>query len=111
MATKEQTKISKEVLFDLHRRMVRIRLLEEAAGQLASEARIPGFIHLYVGEEAVAAGGCVALKEEDQISSTIEVTALGSQRGEFKPMMAELWAKQPVTVREKADPCTYLTLT
>ena len=42
MATKEQTKISKEVLFDLHRRMVRIRLLEEAAGQLASEARIPG---------------------------------------------------------------------
>ena len=31
----------KEVLFDLHRRMVRIRLLEEAAGQLASEARIP----------------------------------------------------------------------
>ena len=30
MATKEQTKISKEVLFDLHRRMVRIRLLEEA---------------------------------------------------------------------------------
>ena len=41
MATKEQTKISKEVLFDLHRRMVRIRLLEEAAGQLASEARIP----------------------------------------------------------------------
>ena len=38
MATKEQTKISKEVLFDLHRRMVRIRLLEEAAGQLASEA-------------------------------------------------------------------------
>ena len=71
MATKEQTKISKEVLFDLHRRMVRIRLLEEAAGQLASEARIPGFIHLYVGEEAVAAGGCVALKEEDGIRDAI----------------------------------------
>ena len=59
-ATKEKSKISKEVLLDLHRRMVRIRLLEEAAGRLASEAKIPGFIHLYVGEEAVAAGGCGA---------------------------------------------------
>ena len=94
MATKEQTKISKEVLFDLHRRMVRIRLLEEAAGQLASEARIPGFIHLYVGEEAVAAGGCVALKEEDQISSTHRGHGhLVAKGGEFKPMMAEFMGK------------------
>jgi len=94
MATKEQTKISKEVLFDLHRRMVRIRLLEEAAGQLASEARIPGFIHLYVGEEAVAAGGCVALKDEDQISSTHRGHGhLVAKGGEFKPMMAEFMGK------------------
>ena len=70
MATKQQSKISKAVLLDLHRRMVRIRLLEEAAGRLASEAKIPGFIHLYVGEEAVAVGGCVALNEDDQITST-----------------------------------------
>ena len=94
MATKELTKISKEVLFDLHRRMVRIRLLEEAAGQLASEARIPGFIHLYVGEEAVAAGGCVALKDEDQISSTHRGHGhLVAKGGEFKPMMAEFMGK------------------
>ena len=94
MATKEQTKISKEVLFDLHRRMVRIRLLEEAAGQLASEARIPGFIHLYGGEEAVAAGGCVALKDEDQISSTHRGHGhLVAKGGEFKPMMAEFMGK------------------
>ena len=94
MATKEQTKISKDVLFDLHRRMVRIRLLEEAAGQLASEARIPGFIHLYVGEEAVASGGCVALKDEDQISSTHRGHGhLVAKGGQFKPMMAEFMGK------------------
>ena len=94
MATKEQTKISKEVLFDLHRRMVRIRLLEEAAGRLASEARIPGFIHLYVGEEAVAAGGCVALKPEDQITSTHRGHGhLVAKGGQFKPMMAEFMGK------------------
>ena len=61
---------SDEVLRDLHRRMVRIRLFEEAAGRLFEQARIPGFIHLYVGQEAVAAGVCVALQDGDQISST-----------------------------------------
>ena len=61
---------SAEVLRDLHRRMVRIRLFEEAAGRLFEQARIPGFIHLYVGQAAVAAGVCSALGDGDQISST-----------------------------------------
>ena len=55
--------IPKEVWLDLHRRMVRIRHLEEPLGRISSEGRVPGFIHLYVGQEAVAAGGCAALKE------------------------------------------------
>ena len=46
--------LSTDVQMDLHRRMVRIRLFEEAAGKLAESARLPGFLHLYVGEEAVA---------------------------------------------------------
>ena len=45
-----------EVLHDLHRRMVRIRLFEEEAGKLMEGGRMPGFLHLYVGQEAVAAG-------------------------------------------------------
>ena len=52
--------LSKEVLIDMHRRMVRIRLFEEAAGRLAEAAKLPGFLHLYVGEEAVAAGVCAS---------------------------------------------------
>ena len=81
-------------MLDLHRRMLRIRLLEEAAGRLASEARIPGFIHLYVGEEAVAAGGCVALNDDDYITSTHRGHGhLVAKGGDLNRMMAELMGK------------------
>lgn len=86
--------IPKDVLLDLHRRMLRIRLLEEAAGRLASENRIPGFIHLYVGEEAVASGGCVALNDDDYITSTHRGHGhLVAKGGEFKQMMAEFMGR------------------
>ena len=48
---------SDDVLRDIHRRMVRIRVFETEAGRLAEAGKIPGALHLYVGEEAVAAGG------------------------------------------------------
>ena len=84
-----------EVLRDLHYRMVRIRLFEEAAGRLAEESRLPGFLHLYVGEEAVASGVCAALTDEDQISSTHRGHGhLVAKGGDFNRMMAELMAKE-----------------
>jgi pyruvate dehydrogenase E1 component alpha subunit len=83
-----------DVLEDLHYRMVRIRHFEEAAGRLAEANRLPGFLHLYVGEEAVAAGVCVALRNEDQISSTHRGHGhLVAKGGDFKRMMAELMGK------------------
>jgi TPP-dependent pyruvate/acetoin dehydrogenase alpha subunit len=83
-----------EVLLDLHRRMVRIRLFEEAAGSLAESARLPGFLHLYVGEEAVAAGVCAAITDDDQITSTHRGHGhLVAKGGRFNPMMAELMGK------------------
>lgn len=83
-----------EVLKDLHRRMVRIRLFEEAAGKLAEAAKLPGFLHLYVGEEAVAAGVCVHLSNNDHITSTHRGHGhLVAKGGAFRPMMAELMAK------------------
>ena len=85
---------SAEVLRDLHRRMVRIRLFEEAAGRLFEQARIPGFIHLYVGQEAVAAGVCSALRDGDQISSTHRGHGhLVARGGDLNQMMAELMGK------------------
>ena len=83
-----------EPLKDLHHRMVRIRHFEEAAGRLAEANRLPGFLHLYVGEEAVAAGVCVAIRNEDQISSTHRGHGhLVAKGGDFNRMMAELMGK------------------
>jgi len=80
---------------DLHRRMVRIRVFEETAGRLAEQARLPGFLHLYVGQEAVAAGACAALRETDQISSTHRGHGhLVAKGGDFRRMMAELMGKE-----------------
>ncbi|WP_419841401.1 thiamine pyrophosphate-dependent dehydrogenase E1 component subunit alpha [Candidatus Poriferisodalis sp.] len=82
------------VLLDLHRRMVRIRHFEEAAGRLAEQNRLPGFLHLYVGEEAVAAGVCANLDDDDQISSTHRGHGhLVAKGGDFRAMMAELMGK------------------
>ena len=86
--------LSDELLRDLHHRMVRIRLFEEAAGRLAQEARLPGFLHLYVGEEAVAAGVCAALRDQDQITSTHRGHGhLVAKGGDLNRMMAELMGK------------------
>jgi acetoin:2,6-dichlorophenolindophenol oxidoreductase subunit alpha len=86
--------MNREVQIDLHRRMVRIRLFEEAAGKLAEANRLPGFLHLYVGQEAVAAGVCANLNDDDPITSTHRGHGhLVAKGGDFKRMMAELMAK------------------
>ena len=86
--------LTHDIQMDLHRRMVRIRLFEEAAGKLAEAARLPGFLHLYVGEEAVAAGVCTALNDDDHITSTHRGHGhLVAKGGDFNRMMAELMGK------------------
>jgi pyruvate dehydrogenase E1 component alpha subunit len=86
--------ISKEKLFDLHNRMVRIRIFEEEAGKLMESARIPGALHLYVGEEAVAAGVMCNLTDQDQITSTHRGHGhLVAKGGDFKKMYAELYGR------------------
>ena len=86
--------LSTDVVMDMHRRMVRIRLFEEAAGKLAEAAKLPGFLHLYVGQEAVAAGVCTTLTDDDQITSTHRGHGhLVAKGGQFNEMMAELMGK------------------
>jgi TPP-dependent pyruvate/acetoin dehydrogenase alpha subunit len=50
--------------------MLRIRRLEEKCAELYSAAKIRGFLHLYIGEEAVAVGAMQALRPEDAIVAT-----------------------------------------
>ena len=63
-------KVTKEKLLDMYRTMFMIRSFELNAAELFAAGRIPGFVHLYVGEEAVATGVCANLKESDYITST-----------------------------------------
>ncbi|HEX2531281.1 MAG TPA: thiamine pyrophosphate-dependent enzyme, partial [Burkholderiaceae bacterium] len=50
--------------------MVRIRRMEEKCAELYGEGKIRGFLHLYIGEEAVAVGALHALAPEDSIVAT-----------------------------------------
>ncbi len=78
----------------MHRSMVRIRLFEEAAGKLMEQGKMPGFLHLYVGQEAVAVGVCEALRVDDQITSTHRGHGhLVAKGGDLRRMMAELMGK------------------
>ena len=78
----------------MHRSMVRIRLFEEAAGTLMEQGKMPGFLHLYVGQEAVAVGVCEALRDDDYITSTHRGHGhLVAKGGDLNRMMAELMGK------------------
>ena len=74
--------------------MVRIRRFEEEAGKLTEAGRVPGALHLYVGEEAVASGVCVHLSDQDQITSTHRGHGhLVAKGGQFRGMYAELFGR------------------
>jgi pyruvate dehydrogenase E1 component alpha subunit len=74
------------------RRMLRIREFDGRAAELFADGEIPGFVHLYIGEEAVAVGAVGALNDDDYITSTHRghghciAKGLGPDR-----MMAELF--------------------
>ena len=87
--------LSKKKKIEMYETMVRIREFESCIGEMATCGSISGFVHLYIGEEAVATGVCAALKDSDYISSThrghghVIAKGLGTDR-----MMAELLAKK-----------------
>jgi pyruvate dehydrogenase E1 component alpha subunit len=86
--------MNNDKIIDIYTRMLRIRRFEEQVGVLFSQGQLPGFVHLYIGEEAVGAGVCAALRDDDYIVSTHRghghVIAKG---GDFNRMMAELFGK------------------
>lgn len=79
---------------ELYRRMVLIRKFEEQVAKLYAKNKLPGFVHLYIGQEAVAVGVCSNLRDDDYITSTHRghghTIAKG---GDVKRMMAELYGK------------------
>lgn len=78
----------------MYEKMIRIRFFEQEAQNKFAEGEVPGFVHLYIGEEAIATGACTAIREDDYITSTHRghghIIAKG---GDTKFMMAELYGR------------------
>jgi pyruvate dehydrogenase E1 component alpha subunit len=90
----ESADLSKDQLAEMFSTMLRIRKFEEKAGDLFSQGLIPGLIHLYIGEEAVAVGVCANLKQSDYVVSTHRGHGhCIAKGGDIKKMMAELLGK------------------
>ncbi len=80
---------------ELYRKMLTIRRFEEKTARMYAEGEVPGFVHLYIGEEAVAVGVCAALGKEDFITSTHRGHGhLIAKGGDLKRMMAELCGRK-----------------
>ena len=62
--------MDKERMINMYRKMLEIRLFEEKVFELYGQNHVPGTIHLYTGEEAVAVGVCANLRKDDYIVST-----------------------------------------
>lgn len=74
--------------------MLRVRKFEEKAGQLYGMQKIRGFCHLYIGQEAVAAGTISALRHGDAIITAYRDHGLAIAKGvSFNEGMAELYGK------------------
>lgn len=79
----------------LLRQMLGIRRLEEKAAEMYSATKIRGFLHLYIGEEAVAVGVMESLRPEDAIVATYREHGHALARGmSARSIMAEMYGKQ-----------------
>ncbi|TNF61144.1 MAG: pyruvate dehydrogenase (acetyl-transferring) E1 component subunit alpha [Deltaproteobacteria bacterium] len=86
--------ISRDHVLDLLRDMIRIRRLEEKSAELYSKQKIRGFLHLYIGEEAVGVGALHALREDDNIVATYREHGHALIRGiPAGEIMAEMYGK------------------
>lgn len=61
---------SKELVLSLYRGMIEIREFELKAREIFRSGRMPGFMHVYIGEEAIAVGVCAQLRTDDYVAST-----------------------------------------
>ena len=87
--------LAKEKLMEMHRKMLEIRFFEEKVFELYGQNLVPGTIHLYAGEEAVAVGVCTALKREDYITSTHRGHGHCIAKGaDLKQTMAEILGRK-----------------
>ncbi|HSQ65017.1 MAG TPA: pyruvate dehydrogenase (acetyl-transferring) E1 component subunit alpha [Polyangiaceae bacterium] len=82
-------------LSDLYRQMFLIRRLEEEAARAYATGKIGGFLHLYIGQEAVGVGACAAMQKDDYVITTYRDHGLALAKGMSpRALMAELYGKK-----------------
>jgi pyruvate dehydrogenase E1 component alpha subunit len=87
--------LSREKLIEMLRKMIEIRFFEEKVFELYAQNLVPGTIHLYAGEEAVAVGVCSNLRKDDYITSTHRGHGHCIAKGaDLKRTMAEILGKK-----------------
>ena len=116
--------LDKETLLGLYRNIVKIRTFEERVGEMYYEDKLPAFdiaagpipgeMHLYSGQEAVAAGVCAHLRADDPVTSTHRPHGHLIAKGvDINPMMAEIFGKKTGLCQGKGghmhlfDPATH----
>ena len=86
--------ISRDTLLWIYERMRLIRTFEDKVAELFAQGLLPGFVHLYAGEEAIAVGVCAHLTDRDYITSTHRGHGHCIAKGvDINSMMAELFGK------------------
>lgn len=90
----EEVRLGSADLLDLYRCMVRIRAFEEHAHKAFLKGGMPGFLHLYSGEEAIAAGVMAVLRKDDYVVTSHRGHGhLLARGGDPKRMFAELYGR------------------
>ena len=83
-----------EHLSGLYRQMLLIRRVEEESARGYAEGKIGGFLHLYIGQEAVAAGALAALRPDDYVITTYRDHGIALAKGMSpRALLAELFGK------------------
>ena len=95
MAATKAAKYTKELAEHFYETMCTIRKFEESVKHDFLNGEIPGFVHLYIGEEAIATGVCSALRKDDMIESTHRGHGHCVAKGaDVNRMMAEIFGKK-----------------
>ncbi len=95
MTTALQTTLSEHDLIELYYKMLLIRRFEEKTAEMYALGKIGGFVHLYIGQEAVGVGAISALRSEDYVISSYRDHGHAIAKGsDPRRIMAELFGRE-----------------